>query len=108
MFFLDGFLCILTDDMGVNLRCCNIGMTQHFLDGAQVGAVFQKMRCKSVAQDVRADLAGLDFRFGGQILKELGKTLACQVAAFRCTRGEQPLCLLPLSSTPINCSRTAI
>ena len=38
--------------MGVNLRRGNIAVTQHQLDGAQIGAAFQKMRCKTVTQHV--------------------------------------------------------
>ena len=37
-------------DMGVNLRCGNIRVAEHFLDDAQVGAVPQQMRRKTVPE----------------------------------------------------------
>lgn len=42
---MDGFE-VLFADMGINLRSRNIDVSQHFLDGAQVGAVFQEVCCK--------------------------------------------------------------
>jgi hypothetical protein len=33
-------------DMRVNLRCGNICMAEHRLDGAQVSAPLEQMRCK--------------------------------------------------------------
>ena len=43
-------------NMGVYLCGGNIGMTQHHLDGAEIGAMFQEVGGKGVAQGVRADL----------------------------------------------------
>jgi hypothetical protein len=38
--------------MGVNLGSSNVGMTEHFLEGAQVGAAGQQMAGKTVPQGV--------------------------------------------------------
>ena len=37
-------------DVRVNLGCCNIGMSKHCLNAAQISPPFQQMRCKGVAQ----------------------------------------------------------
>ena len=37
-------------DMGVNLRCRNICVAEHFLDDAQVGAIAQQMRRKTMPE----------------------------------------------------------
>ena len=37
-------------DMGVNLRCRNICVAEHFLNDAQVGAIAQQMRRKTVPE----------------------------------------------------------
>ncbi len=39
--------------MGIDLRCRDIGMAQHLLHAAQIGAVIEQMAGKSVAQDMR-------------------------------------------------------
>ena len=39
-------------DVGVDLRRGNIAVPEHQLDGAQISAAFQKMRCKTVTQHV--------------------------------------------------------
>ena len=43
-------------DVGVDLGCCQGGVAQHHLDGTEIGAVFDKMRCEGVADDVGADV----------------------------------------------------
>ena len=42
----------LVDDLGIDLGRGNICMAQHFLNGVQVGAVFQQMRGERMAQRV--------------------------------------------------------
>ena len=43
-------------DMGVDLRGGEAGVTEHFLDGAQVRAVTEQMRREGMPQEVRPDL----------------------------------------------------
>ena len=52
---MDGFEPILID-VRVNLGRGNIGVTQHFLDDAQVGAVTEKMRSETVPEQVRINI----------------------------------------------------
>jgi len=49
MYFAEGFVC----EMSVRLRGRDIGMTQKFLHGAEVGAVHQKIGRKTVPEFVR-------------------------------------------------------
>ena len=59
---------LLLDQLGVNLRGADVRVAQHFLDGAEIRPVFQKMRRERVAQGVRRNrllnarlvLVGLD------------------------------------------------
>jgi hypothetical protein len=44
-------------DMGINLRCGNIGMAQHALHAPEVRAAFQQVRGEGVAQDMRCQIA---------------------------------------------------
>ena len=44
--------------MGVNLRCRNIGMAQHFLYAAQICPICQEVAGERVAQNMRATLRG--------------------------------------------------
>jgi len=44
-------------DMGVDLRRRDIGVTQHLLDAAQIGAVVEQMAGKCMAQDIPATIA---------------------------------------------------
>ena len=43
-------------DMRIDLRRRNIGMAEHFLDDAQIGAVPQEMRREAVSQKVRINV----------------------------------------------------
>ena len=52
---MDSFQALLID-MGINLRRGDIGVTEHFLDDAQVGAVAQQMRRKTVPQQMRVNI----------------------------------------------------
>ena len=45
-----------TRNMGIDLGSGNIGMSQHDLDGAKIGPVFQQMGGKAVAEHMRAQL----------------------------------------------------
>ena len=48
------FLQALLDHMRVNLRCRNISMPQHELDGAQIRSPLQEMRGKAVTEFMRS------------------------------------------------------
>ena len=43
--------------VSVNLSCGYVGMTQHFLDAAEIGASLQQMRTKAMAERMGADFA---------------------------------------------------
>ena len=42
--------------MRINLRRRNVGMPEHFLDDAQIGAVAEQMRGKTMPQQVRINI----------------------------------------------------
>src|SRR6266478_9365750 len=48
------FLQALLDHMRVNLRCRNISVPQHELNGAQIRSPFQQMRGKAVTEFMRS------------------------------------------------------
>ena len=52
MFLLDEFLV----DMRIDLRCADIGVSEQFLQYAQIHARLQAVRCKTVPKGVRRDL----------------------------------------------------
>ena len=52
---MDSFQALLID-MGINLRRGDIGVTEHFLNDAQVGAVAQQMGGKTVSQQMRINI----------------------------------------------------
>ena len=43
-------------DVRIDLRCRNVGMAEHFLDDAKIGAVSQQVRREAVSQKVRVDV----------------------------------------------------
>jgi hypothetical protein len=45
----------LLEDVRVNLRRREIGMTEHHLDGAEVCAAFEQMRGERMSERVRAE-----------------------------------------------------
>ena len=47
-----GFQSLLID-VRIDLRCRNVGVAEHFLDDAQIGAVPQQMRCEAVSKKMR-------------------------------------------------------
>ena len=62
--------------MGINLGRCDVSMTKHRLDAAQIRAVLDEMRRESVPNHVRADPLGRDPRLHTQRLDHLKKPLA--------------------------------
>ena len=75
MLFLNGLFQAAADDVGINLRRRDIGMAEHFLDAAQVGAAGQEVRCESVTQDVRRNALFIHIRRTGEVFQKLGETL---------------------------------
>src|SRR5579872_418282 len=71
----------LLDDMGVDLRRRNIGMAEQCLHDAQVGAVVQKVACKSMPQHVWRDQPRREARGGREFFQVARKMLPGQVAA---------------------------
>ena len=42
----------------INLGCADVRMAEQFLDDAEIGAVFEQVRRKTMAQHVGSDVAG--------------------------------------------------
>ena len=63
-------------DVRIDLRRRNIGVAEHFLDDAQIGAIPQEMRREAVSQKVRINVlfeSGLSRMF----LHDLPDTYCC-------------------------------
>ena len=57
-------------DVGVDLGCGDALVAQHALNGSQIGAAFQQVSGKGVAEGVRADVLG-DAGFFGQFFNQV-------------------------------------
>ncbi|MCH6587987.1 MAG: cytochrome P450 [Proteobacteria bacterium] len=79
----------LAEDVGIDLGGRDVGVAEHLLDRAQIGAVVEQVAGEGVAQDVGRDLARVDAGLGGQLLEHLGEALTGQVAGLG-TGGKQP------------------
>ena len=66
--------------MRVNFRRAHAGVTEHLLDGEQVGTAFQKMRGETMPKRVRADGLGEAVSFS-QVLDNQEDHLACKACA---------------------------
>ncbi len=73
----------LVQDVSVDLRRCQIRMSQHDLNRAQVGAAGQEVGRKGMAESVRGHAVGWDPSLRGKILEQSKEPLPSQVA--RCT-----------------------
>ena len=49
---------LLTDDIGINLGRADIGVSQQFADGIQIGSIGQAQRGKGVAGHMEGDVLG--------------------------------------------------
>ena len=58
-------------DVGVNLRGNDIGVAEQSLQYAKVRPAFQQMRSKGMAQDMRAELGGIETGARGKIAQHL-------------------------------------
>ena len=77
------------EHMRIDLCRRNIGMTEQFLDDAQIGAILQQMAGEGVAQHVRADPRRRDSCRSGNGLEVAGEKLAAQIPA-SALRRKQP------------------
>ena len=66
--------------MGVDLGGRNIGVAEHRLDRAQIGAAVEQVAGEGMAQHVRRDPGRVDAGGRRQLLEQLGEALAGQVA----------------------------
>ena len=71
----------LVEDVGVDLGRRDVGVAEHLLQAAQVGAVGQQVAGEGVAQDVGGDLGGVEARLRRQGLEQLRETVAGEVPA---------------------------
>ena len=55
MRFVVDILELLADKVRIDLRRGDVRMAEHFLNGVDIGAVFQQMRREGMAQRVRRD-----------------------------------------------------
>jgi hypothetical protein len=56
--------------VGVQLRGCEIGMPEHFLNRPKVGASLEQVGREGVAQEVRMDALGLESGLPGQTAQD--------------------------------------
>src|SRR5262245_13836508 len=88
----------------VDLRRRNVGVAEERLHHARISTVVQEMACESMAEHMRAHLAGAQPRRLGKLLELAREVLAREMAAFA-ERREQPFRLRVL---PGLCHRGAI
>ncbi len=69
--------------MGVNLGGGDVGMAQHFLNAALIGAVIEKMGGEGMTKDMGGDPGRVQAGFGGQPFQHLREAVASEVAAGR-------------------------
>ena len=66
--------------MGIDLRGGDVGVAQHLLDAAQIGAMVEQMAGKGMAQHMRRQPGGVEAGFQRQLLQQLAAALAGQMA----------------------------
>ena len=66
-------------DVRINFSRRDIGVPQHRLKRAKISAAFEQMRCKGVAQDMRADSLGRNSCLCCKRAEELKQTHAAQM-----------------------------
>src|SRR6266446_5556757 len=77
---LDQRLEPLAEDMGIDLRRRDIGMAEHLLDAAQIGAVVEEMAGEGVPQHMGRDARRVDPGGDGEVLEELAAAPPRQMA----------------------------
>ena len=76
-------------DMGIDLGCGDVGVTQHALDAAEVCSVFDQMCGEGVADNVGAEAFGVDIGSQREFLEELEEALAGNRCVQAGGRGEE-------------------
>ena len=66
----------LRQNMGVNLGGCDIGMSEQFLQAAQIGTMRQQVRGKGMVEHMRREAGGVEICFPGELFEQQGKSLA--------------------------------
>ena len=82
----------------IELRRRQIRVPEHLLDGAQVRASFEQVRCKRVPQEVRVDAFGLEPGLRGQAAEDEEDSGASEWSA-ACIE-EELLSVAPLEERP--------
>ena len=76
-------------DMGIDLRRRDVGVAEHLLHAAQIGAAVEQMAGEGMAQHVRRQPRRVEPGFQRQLLEQLAAALPRQVA-LAAARREQP------------------
>src|SRR5437879_4416823 len=90
---LDQRLQPLAEHMGVDLRRRYIGVAEHLLDAAQIGAVIEEMAGEGVARPVRRDAPGVAAGEDREVLEELAAAPPREMALRTARREEEARCL---------------
>ena len=77
---MEGLPEVFPVEMGINLGGCDAFVSEHLLDGAQVGAAFYQVGGKGVAEGMRGDVLG-DPRQADQVFEEQEDHHAGELAA---------------------------
>ena len=67
-------------DMGIDLGGGDVGMAQHLLDAAEIGAVVDQVGGEGVPEHVGGQPLGIQTRLDREILESLGEAMAGQVS----------------------------
>src|SRR6187455_1664500 len=67
----------MLEHVGIDLRGREVGMTEHHLDGAEIGAAFEQVRGERMPQRMRAE-PGLQPGLAGVGLENLPEAHACE------------------------------
>jgi hypothetical protein len=69
--------------VGIELGRGEIGVAEHLLDGAEVGAALEQVRGERVAQEVRVDARRVETRLLGELAEDQERTGAGERAPLR-------------------------
>jgi hypothetical protein len=86
---IDQLLEPFVEHVSVDLGGGDIGVSEQFLDSAQIGATGQQMACKGMAQHMGRDLRNGDAGAPGNLLELPGKDLPGEMAFRRIGRKQE-------------------
>ena len=86
-------------DVRVQLRRRQVGVPEHLLDRAEVGAAFEEVRGEGVAQQVRVDALGLEPGHGGEPAQDEERPRARERAAPRVEEELGPVALVEIRAS---------